>query len=77
MNMMPPWGGPDAFSTTRKLGASDFSQKLNGESFLSFSLFVIFQSGPGIKLAGLSTVLGLEGERGIHDLSEGRLELAI
>ena len=38
MNMMPPWGGPDAFSTTQKLGASDFSQKLNGESFLSFSL---------------------------------------
>lgn len=45
--------------------------------FLSFSLFVIFQSGPGKKLAGLSAVLGLEGERGIHDLSEWKLEFAI
>lgn len=72
-----PWEGQDTFSTTQKLGASDFSQKLHGESFLVFSLFTIFQSGPGIKLAGLSAVLGLEGERGIHDLSEGKLELAI
>ena len=72
-----PWEGQNTFSTTQKLGAPDFSQKVNGESFLAFFLFVIFPSRPGVKLAGTSAVLSQEDERGIHELPEGGLELAI